>query len=296
MSFGIRQQVATINRLRLGQAVTGTLAVWIILLSGGGLFALVASAAVRCSWDFYIVQVRYRELFRSLRSHAYGETHILSHEIWPLGWRIALQTIGSYFGGFYLTQVVHGLHVEGATGQWGMTWQVLSALQVAALSWVNTRSPEFTLLAAQGRHSEMRIRMWKTGWIALGVFGCGVVAFLACLAGFHVLGIRAAGRFLDIPRAAEMAVGFAAMLITALFHYSVRYDKRDPFLIPHTLSSAATAILAWWLGLHWGVSGVVAAYVTVAGLFTLPVAWGLAIAHARSISRRIQETTPSSGE
>jgi hypothetical protein len=63
------QQVGTINFYRLLQAVTGTLVVWASLLAGTGLWALVASSAVRWAWEFYLVEVRYRETFASLREH-----------------------------------------------------------------------------------------------------------------------------------------------------------------------------------------------------------------------------------
>lgn len=278
------QQIATINRLRLGQSVTGSLAVWGVLLAGGGLWALVASGLVRWAWEFYIVQIRYRSTFGSLRNHVTSDAHVLRREVWPLGWRIALQTIGTYFGGLYLTQVIDDLKIVGSTGRWGMTWQVLSALQFAALAWVNTRSPEFGLLAAQRLHTELRRRMWKTGLISLTVFVCGTGAFLGGLKGLQWVSPRHANGFLSIPEASLMAAGFAALLATLLFHYSVRFDKRDPFLIPHTISSVATVLLAWRLGREWGVTGVVVAYAAVAGLFTLPVAIGIAIRHARFVS------------
>lgn len=275
------QQVATINRVRLSQSVAGSLAVWGVLLAGGGLWSLVASGIVRWSWEFYIVQVRYRAAFASLGNQVTTGTQILREEVWPLGWRIALQTIGSYFGGLYLTQVIDDLKTVGATGQWGMTWQVVSGLQTAALAWVNTRSPEFGILAAQGQHIELRRRMWRTGGISLVVLASGVAAFLAGLWGLQWVSPRHANSFLSIPAAAVMSVGFAAQLVTVLLHTSVRYDKRDPFLIPHTISSAGTVALAWWGARHYGVTGVVVAYAAVAGLFTLPVAMGIAVWHSR---------------
>ena len=279
------QQVATINRVRLSQSVAGSLVVWGVLLAGGGLWSLVASGLVRWAWEFYIVQVRYRATFASLGNHVTTGTQILREEVWPLGWRIALQTIGTYFGGLYLAQIVDDLKTVGATGQWGMTWQVLLALQMAALAWVNTRSPEFGILAAQGQHVELRRRMWKTGGISLAVFASGVAAFLAGLWGLHWVSPRHADSFLSIPGAALMATGFAALLATVLLHTSVRYDKRDPFLIPHTISSAGTVALAYWGTQRWGVTGVVIAYAAVAGLFTLPVAIRIAVRHAQKPSR-----------
>jgi hypothetical protein len=275
------QQITTINRLRLGQSVSGSLVVWGVLLAGGGLWSLVASGIVRWGWEFFLVQVRYQATFASLRAHRTGDAHLFRREIWPLGWRIALQTIGSYFGSLYLFQVVESLQTVGATGRWGMTWQVLSGLQMAALAWVNTRSPEFGVLAAQGQHGELRRRMLKTGLISLAVFGLGTGGFLVALSGLHWVSPKHANGFLGIPEATLMAAGFAAMLITNQFHMSVRYDKRDPFLIPHTISAASTVALAWWGANRWGATGVVVAYAAVAGLFTLPVAIGIAMHHAR---------------
>lgn len=281
-------QITTINRLRLGQAVTGSIVVWSVLLSGGGLWSLVASGMVKWIWEFSIVQRHYRPAFASLRAHTTSDAHVLTRDVWPLGWRIALQTIGSYFGGIYLTQVVDDLKTVGATGQWGMTWQVLSAVQMVSLAWVYTRSPEFGMLAAQNQHRELYRRMWKTGLISLVVFSCGTAGFLAGLKGLQWAAPRYAISFLNIPQAAIMAAGFGALLITSLFHSSVRYDKRDPFLIPLTISSFGTAGFAWWASRKWGTTGTVFAYAAVAGLFTLPVAIGIAVNHARGRVRSEQ--------
>ena len=127
--------------------------------------------------------------------------------------------------------------------------------------------------------------MWKTGGISLAVFAGGVAAFLVGLWGLQWVSPRHADSFLSIPGAALMATGFAALLATVLLHTSVRYDKRDPFLIPHTISSAGTVALAYWGTQRWGVTGVVIAYAAVAGLFTLPVAIRIAVRHARKPSR-----------
>lgn len=275
------QQVAVINRVRLSQSVVGSLAVWGVLLAGGGLWSLVASGLVRWGWEYSLVQVRYRATFASLRNHVTSGSQTLREEVWPLAWRIALQTIGTYFGSLYLTQIVDDQETVGETGRWGMTWQVLSALQTAALAWVNTRSPEFGILAAQGQHGELRRRMWRTGGISLIVYACGAASFLAGLRGLQWVSPRHAGSFLSISEAAVMSVGFAALLMTVLLHSLVRYDKRDPFLAPHTISSAGTVTLAWWCGQQYGVTGVVMAFAGVAGLFTLPIAIGIAIQHAR---------------
>ncbi len=118
-------------------------------------------------------------------------------------------------------------------------------------------------------------------WHLAGVFASGVAGFLIGLRGLQWVSPRHANSFLDIPGAALMSVGFAALLVTILLHTSVRYDKRDPFLIPHTISSAGTVALAWWGAQKWGVTGVVIAYAAVAGLFTLPVAMAIAVRHAR---------------
>ena len=270
------QQVGTINFYRLLQAVTGTLVVWAALLAGTGLWALVASSVVRWAWEFYLVQVRYRETFASLHEHHEPVPTAWFREIRPLFWRIAIQTIGSYFSSYYFTRVVFRFQGDEEAGRFGMTWTILMTLFAASQSWVLTRSPEFGAMAARGEHVLLRRRLIKTGLISLVVFLLGAGAFSAVVFALHHTGVQLADSFLALPETGLLIAGLGLVLVAGLFQASVRYYKRDPFLIPNSLVSLLIAVLGWEAGRRFGVMGMATAYVLVVAGLSLPVSGYLA--------------------
>ncbi len=277
------QQVGTINYYRLFQAVSGTLVVWAALWAGTGLWALVASNLVRWAWEFYLVEVRYRPAFDSLRVHHEAIPTGWFHEIRPLFWRAAIQTIGSYFSSYYFTRVVFKFQGDVEAGRFGMTWTILMTLFAASQSWVLTRTPEFGAMAARGEHALLRRRLMKTGLISLVVFLLGAGAFSAAVFALHRVGMKQAKSFLDLPETGLMIAGLALVLLAGLFQASVRLYKRDPFLILNTTVSVLIAVLGWEAGQRWGVIGMATAYVIVAGCVSLPGSAWLAWWHWKGL-------------
>lgn len=276
-------QVGTINATRLPQAVTGTIVVWYCLLMDCGLWTLVASNIVRWAWEYEIVRVRYREAFRSLEEHHTPRPISWFPELWPLSWRTAIQTIGSYFSSFYFVPVVDRFQGKLEAGRFGMTWQILPTMQAAALSWINTRMPEFGAMAARGEHQELRRRMVKTGLISLGVFLLGAAVFCLVLWGLQQAEIRQVKRFLDLKSTGILIAGLAFILISNVLQISVRIYKKDPFLFPNSITSFLIAILSWYSCQRWGTMGVAIAYCAVTGGWQLPMSACLAWLHQRSL-------------
>ena len=64
------QQVLAVNRTRLWQAVTGSLAVWGAMLAGAGLWAVVVAAGIQLAWEIQLLWGSYRSFFRSLLRRA----------------------------------------------------------------------------------------------------------------------------------------------------------------------------------------------------------------------------------
>ena len=277
-------QVDTINYFRLLQAVSGTLVVWVVLYAGGGLWALVASSAVRWGWEFYLVQVRYRAAFVSLGHGPVTHVQACFREIWPLFWRIAIQSIGQYFSTFYFTLVVKDALGLISAGQFGMTWTILLTLQGAAQSWVNTRMPEFGAMASRGEHQLLRRRLIKTGLISLAVFLGGAGSFLLVVQALRHAKLKYAASFIDGPTASLLIVGLGLLLLTNILQISVRLYKQDPFLIPNSVTSLAIAVCVWQAAQHFGIIGVGAAYAIVVGVWSLPVSAYLAWRNQRQLA------------
>ena len=107
--------------------------------------------------------------------------------------------------------------------------------------------------------------------------------FCVAVSALEQVGVLKAGRFLALPETGLLVTGLTLLLLTNVLHISIRVYKKDPFLIPHTISSLAVALLAWEAGQRFGVLGIGWAYVLVAGGFTFPVSLALAWKHQQRL-------------
>ena len=131
-------------------------------------------------------------------------------------------------------------------------------------------------MAARGEHVLLRRRLIKTGLISLVVFLLGAGAFSAVVFALHHTGVQLADSFLALPETGLLIAGLGLVLVAGLFQASVRYYKRDPFLIPNSLVSLLIAVLGWEAGRRFGVMGMATAYVLVVAGLSLPVSGYLA--------------------
>jgi hypothetical protein len=126
-----------------------------VLAAGGGLWTAVASAAVKVLVEVWLVFVRYGRFFESLNASTTTATTPWKETIWPLQWRIALNSLLNYVATWIFTFAAFEQQGLVAAGQTGMTWTVLTALQAATLAWVQTRAPVFGSLVARNDFGEL---------------------------------------------------------------------------------------------------------------------------------------------
>lgn len=147
------QQVLAVHRVGFYRAVTGSIAVWGAMLSGVGLWALVAATFVQVAWELYLIGGSYRLFFASLR--AVPAKLDWQSEVWPLQWRIGAQSIAGFFAFYLFTPVMFAFHGAEVAGQMGMSWNILSNIQQAAFAWIRTRAPFYGELIARGEYRKL---------------------------------------------------------------------------------------------------------------------------------------------
>lgn len=268
-------QVATLNRVRFWQGVAGTLAVWIAISSGAGLWALVVSSSIRLCGELYLVLFRFRPFFQSLNAvHSGPEIH-WKEEVLPLQWRIAVQGILLWFASGLPALLVFSKLPEGETGRLGMTWTILSAAQAAALAWVETRRPQFGALIAERRFDkldQMFFRQARMSCLMMALAGCFLITLVWIFSHRDEwICQRFSERLLPLTGTCLMAIGFIANQPGLCANIYVRAHKRDPFLLASSISNISVATLQLVLGLKFGVTGVAAGYCLGISLVQTPL-------------------------
>ena len=270
-------QLATVNRYRLAQAFTGTIIVITCIAFGMGLWAIAASAMARLLWEVALVFGRYRPFFRSLFSVAATSNLEWLKESWSFMWRLAVQGVTGYFAMQLVTLVIFAYHGDEAGGQFGMTWQILLALQAGAFSWVETRRPMFGNMIAEKNYTALDEVWLRLSSISFGIQVVTSAGFIVALAVLHSLdwsiAAKITDRMLPVLPTVLIALALVALHIPRCQNIYIRAHKRDPYLVPGLAINTLMGLMVLYLGKTHGAMGVAVTYLVVIGLIQLPVWW-----------------------
>lgn len=263
-------QIAAVNRNRVVQAATSNLAVWTCILAGGGLWAAVAASAARLAWDLILLAVRYRRFFAAFLRPPAGPSFLWRTELWPMQWRLALGGLFNYFAFSLFTPVLFSYHGPTAAGQMGMTWQLVTMLQAAALAWVQTRAPLFGRLVAKGDFRELDRVFFRLTWISLLVVVSGAVAVWLGVWGLYLIQFRFAARLLEPLPSALFLLAIVFYHVPCCQTFYLRAHKREWLLPVSVVSSLLIGGAVWWFGRLYGAQGMAWSYLFIVMGVILP--------------------------
>jgi uncharacterized membrane protein YidH (DUF202 family) len=242
-------QIKTVNRYRLAQTVLGSVVVWICLSAGAGLWTAAAAIATQLACEIALVCVRYRHFFVQL-FRTPPRDFDWRREIWPLQWRIGVQSVVRYLAFFPIYPVLFDTQELAVAGRYGMTWQVLSNLMMVAYAYVRTRSPEFGRLIAENRRDESNSAFRR---VTLGsTLLLFVLTTLFCLALITLgkmewsVAQQIASRFLAPSTCVWFAIAVIAIHTTQCFSMFIRSQKFDPIWRVSLPGCTTLGILAYF--------------------------------------------------
>lgn len=268
-------QIKTVNRVRLAQALMGNLAVWLCMGLGAGLWTAVVSTAVRLVWELGLVMGRYGAFFRSIWNVAAGPAIDWWGEVWPLQWRIAVRSAVGYLASGLYTLVMFDYFGPDAAGRMGMTWSAILALEAAALAWVQTRVPLFGMLVARRDYAELDRVFFRLLTIACLMCAAGAAALCTVVAVLPSLPFefahKIASRMLPLRPTALFCLGTIILMIPRCFGAYLFSHKRDPYVYLSLFASGMNAPVVWWAGRNYGADGMAAGFLCVVVFLVLPV-------------------------
>lgn len=263
-------QVAAVNRFRVWQAVVANVTVWVAISQGAGLWAAVATAAVRLAAELFFLGWQYRRFFRPFWRRAAGPGIDWRTDIWPMQWRIAISGTFSYFEFFLFTPVLFYYHGPIIAGQMGMTWTLITALQGAALAWVQARAPRFGMLVARQDYRELDRVYFRLTGISLAALALGGAAAWAFVGGLYWSELWLADRLLPPTATALFLLATVLYQAPRCQDFYLRAHKREPLWWLNALSSTLIGLLVWLCGARYGASGAATGYLLAVSVFILP--------------------------
>ena len=265
-------QMATVNRFRLGQAVTGSFVVWSAMLLGAELWIAFVALGMQIAWESLLL-ARFRAFWQSLP--AGGAVLPWRKEVWPLQWRLAVQSIFRYFAfGLFSTVTLIYDTTSVQAGRVGMTWMVLIALQQAAFAWVRTRTPTFGALVTRKQYKRLDRLFFRVTAVSTAVLLVALAAFCGAIWLInhwdHEWGRELSGRLLPTIPTITFSVAILVAHFPQCLGVYLRAHKRDPLLWLTVVANSIIGILVWQVGSRFGILPAAICFLTVLTLVTLP--------------------------
>jgi O-antigen/teichoic acid export membrane protein len=265
-------QVATVNRFRLIQAILGNLALWSVMVIGGGLWAAVAMAAMKVLVDLYLLLVQYWRFFKPFLSRPSGLRLRWRTEILPMQWRLAVSGMACYLGSWLYSPVMFHYHGAVVAGQIGVTQALANVLSLFALPWVLTKVPHFGVLIAKKQYAALDARFLRLFVISLVLVSAGAGTLWIAVYLLNVLRYSLAGRLLPpLPS----GLFFFTSILTHVSQCQAAYlraHRREPLVVMSVSSNLLIGLLVWLLGSRFGPLGAAAAFLAVEATFVIPYA------------------------
>ncbi|NHC08160.1 hypothetical protein [Azonexus fungiphilus] len=263
-------QILVVYRVRLVQAVLGSLCCWYLLVVGAELWAtvMVSMLAVLCTSGWLLVRAR------SLLALAWAESGVLydwRNEVWPLQWRLGVSWLCSYM----ITQINIPIlfHMKGAVlaGQFGLSLTVVNTLGLISSSWIARHIPVMAQAVVEKNWKQIDDIFFRDLGLSIVVFAVGAMILLF---GYLLIdGSPLVTRFLPFwPFVGLFVYTFVNLLVAAWATY-LRSFRREPLLLPMVFCTLLI-VPGVLVATHWySINGMIAVLDGVYLFVLLPVSW-----------------------
>lgn len=262
-------QVTQVYGFRLVQGLLTRLVLWIGILSGAGLWALVLERGLTFLLTAAYYLVKYPRFFGDLFRIKEIQQRFWKVEIWPLQWRFALVWISGYIPSLFIP-VIFALQGAVEAGRFGMTWAIAAALMSVSHAVLAPRMPRFAIAIAKKKYGELDELFSQSMKTCVIVLLSGSLILLGAVYLLEYLDTRWSERFLPLlPTAVLLAAVFMQQIRHAMGIY-LRAHKKEPYLALSIVEALLMIGILYPLGKWSGATGLALGFMVVATLVLVP--------------------------
>jgi O-antigen/teichoic acid export membrane protein len=261
-------QVSHVYRYRIVQYVASSVAAWVAIYLGAGLWVASIIGLAGLLAMTVTVGRRYGRLIGTILAQPKGPRLSWRTDIWPMQWRIAMSWVGGYFIFSLFAPVL--FHYQGpvVAGQMGMTWVFVGALMPVASSWIMPKAPLFGILIAQRRYAELDRLFWRITSSVIAVTAAGALGIWILVFSLNHLHHPFAARLLPPATTAYMLVATIIVCASLPMSTYLRAHKKEPLMGLSVVSGVLTGIAVAVLGKYYSADGVAIGYLAVMATVT----------------------------
>ena len=260
-------RVTEVALVRLIQGVAGSLFCWIVLWSGGGLWAAMMTPA----FGVIVISLWLKRRFPALPTTRFERDQPSIHwrtDIWPQQWRFGLGWTASYLLTQIYTPILFYFSGTVIAGQMGLSFSIANLLAIVSHVWITRHVPAMTQAAA-GKNWNTLDHLFRTDFkYSLAFFLSSSVAL--CMAHQLLQGSVYGERVLPFwPFAGLLCISLINH-VTGSLAAQLRAFQREPLVRIVVLGAVVIVPLAVWAASSYGAAGVIAAILSVQAGFVLP--------------------------
>jgi hypothetical protein len=264
-------QVAVVARFRLFQSLLANAALWAALAAGGTLWSVPIFSALNAALLAGFLLISRRGFFGSLLEPPAGDRISWRDDLLPMQWRLGVQALFSYMTFPLYTLLAYTYFGAIEAGRMGMTLQIVAGVQSFSLVMITAKAPELAMLAASNDRGALAANWRRWSKLALGTMTAAFALLLLLQISDIGMLTKAIGRVLPPGVCAALAAGALIAGVIQCIAVYLRAYRRE-ILTPVGVSSGVLyGLSAWWLGAHFGATGMAFSYVAVTALVALPV-------------------------
>lgn len=260
-------QIAQVYGIRLAQGVMGSFLLWTLLVSGAGLWAVLAPALAAGLVPAITLFAQMRPFLRMLRK-AQGQAPPWSTEIWPLQWRVGLSQLAAYLTTQIATPILFAAQGADAAGHMGLSLTLCTMLGLMARAHFTGHVPTMAQAAARQDWILLdRLLREDLLWFALA-YGGGALLFIL---GRPVLeSTFLGGRLFPLSLLLALLLTVFISAVHTMLAIQLRSFGEEPLLVVTITGAFLTVAAMLWSAPRWGSNGVVFAMALIQLFFVLP--------------------------
>ncbi|MEZ2576024.1 hypothetical protein [Buttiauxella ferragutiae] len=234
--------VASVNKMRMYQALLAGILSIILLLAGEGLYA-TSSLAIAGIIVFTVFSYKYfKNIYAQAKRISRKEkiNHISwSKEILPMQWRIALSWMSGYFIFFVMTPIAFKYFGATYAGRLGMSLTICNMVMATGLAWISTKYPSWGILISKQQIAAMNSSfklavIQSTCFVLVGLIGVYISLWILMLVHSNI-----SDRFLGLLSFSYLAMAIIGNHIVACLATYIRAHKTEKM----TTTSCIMAVL-----------------------------------------------------
>ena len=266
--------------------IAGNVAGCVVILLGGGLYALAAISLATAAVNAVLLTRACLPFLRLRIASRASEGLPWRSEFFPQQRRIGASWIAGYVMYQSAIPIVFRSIGPTAAGKLGATMQIYNGINIIASSFLNAAGPRMGILGAKREYDKLQLlvrRTWLQSLTLSAVLGLGAVAVIA---GLWHWGFPHGDRFAAWP----VTLIYSGVVVVQQLMYAettaIRCQSRDPFGGFSVLCAALVLFSNVYLGWKFGLIGVAVGFFIAIILVAMPLCHS---AYNRALTSLIQK-------